>query len=174
MYPLTHDAGYTVTGSAKLLHHSPKDNREIHTMILIQLVTEWREEGDRLRSRYQNDAAATIFDLVAEELERELMLYGMETLTLATAEIESGYTRGHLRRLIRDKTIPNAGTADAPLIQRRHLPVKPGYGTDRVRAATFIVVADREAPVARTASDSTLSRTQVARAIAAGDLHDGE
>jgi hypothetical protein len=47
-----------------------------------------------------------------------------EILTLAQAARESGYTRDHLGRLIRQGTLPNAGRPRAPRIRRADLPGK--------------------------------------------------
>ena len=49
-----------------------------------------------------------------------------EILTLAQAADESGYSTDHLRLLIRQAKIPNAGRHRSPRIRRRDIPRKPG------------------------------------------------
>ena len=51
-----------------------------------------------------------------------------EILTLAQAAEESGYSTDHLRLLIRQAKIPNAGRRQAPRLRRRDIPRKPGQG----------------------------------------------
>jgi hypothetical protein len=50
-----------------------------------------------------------------------------EILTLAEAAQESGYSGDHLRHLIADGTLDNAGRKGSPRIRRGDLPVKPGH-----------------------------------------------
>lgn len=47
------------------------------------------------------------------------------TLTPAQAAEVSRYSADHLKRLIRDGKIPNAGRPNAPLIRRSDLPLRP-------------------------------------------------
>ena len=47
-----------------------------------------------------------------------------DVLTLTEAARESGYSAGHLGRLIRAGVLPNAGRPNAPRIRRAHLPRK--------------------------------------------------
>ena len=104
--------------------------------------------------------------LVEEVIEASLN----ETIDLDSAAAETGYTTPHLRRLLGlepgyPSKIPNAGTADAPLIQRRHLPRKPGHGVRENRQDIL--------PVAHRHVRAPSSRMQVARAVAAGGDSDG-
>ena len=50
-----------------------------------------------------------------------------EVLTLREAVRLSGYSSGHLGRLIRDGKMPNAGRLGSPGIRRADLPIKPGH-----------------------------------------------
>lgn len=61
----------------------------------------------------------------AEDLTAELRELLHEELTIADAADESGYSEDHLRRLVREGTLPNAGENGAPRIRRRNLPRKP-------------------------------------------------
>lgn len=102
-------------------------------------------------------AAAEAYLDAAAVFERWLEGQQLEPLDLATAEVESGYTRSHLRRMLKDGTIRNAGAVDDPRILRAHLPRKPGYGS---------LPDDNDIANARRASAS--SPSQAVRAIAAG------
>lgn len=121
----------------------------IGTMTLSDLAPNWIARARQLEP--YAPAAAAAFVNAARELEEALSTSAMEPLDLATASLESGYTRGHLRRMIREGTIPNAGSDEAPLILRGHLPKKPGHG------------------LATTRPQHASSRVQVARAVAYGD-----
>jgi hypothetical protein len=110
----------------------------------------YREKA-ALLERYA-PAAAEAFREAAELAQAALHASEMEALDLARAEIESGYTRGHLLRLLAEGRIPNASTAGTePTILRRDLPRKPGYGVANARPRL------------------ALSRSQVARAVATGE-----
>ncbi len=87
----------------------------------------------------------------ADEIEARALTHALEELSLRDAAEESGYTRSHLKRLLREQDIPNSGNEGEPRIQRGHLPKKPGQGV---------------APPVRC---HPITRTQVARAIAEGD-----
>lgn len=52
-----------------------------------------------------------------------------ETLTLADAARESGYSGEHLRHLIASGQLANAGRKHAPRVRRSDLPRKPGTRT---------------------------------------------
>ena len=86
---------------------------------------------------------------VADEIEARALAHALEELTLRDAAEESGYTRSHLKRLLRDQAIPNAGEG-APRLLRTQLPKKP---------------SQRDAPPLPC---SPLTSTQASRAIAQG------
>lgn len=114
------------------------------------LAESFRETAKYLREHAASEQAACAWEKAAEKLESVLGEARTETLTLGEAEAESGYSRSHLRRLIRDGVVPNAGSENRPQILRRNLPRKPGHG----------VRPDR--------SRDVYCRTQVARVIAQG------
>jgi hypothetical protein len=116
------------------------------------LPASWRLRADTLR-RFA-PAAAVAFDEAADALTRALQDSMLEPLDLATAEAESGYTRGHLRRMLKVGQLRNVGSATDPRILRGHLPRKPGYGVEPVASACL--------------QDASLA-SQVVRAVAAGD-----
>ena len=88
-----------------------------------KLPAAWRRQAKTLR-RYRGQALATALERCADELEGTLQERDETTLTLTDAARESGYTREHLGRLVRDGKIPKAGRPNAPRIARRHLPRK--------------------------------------------------
>ncbi|HEV2129642.1 MAG TPA: hypothetical protein VGR27_00980 [Longimicrobiaceae bacterium] len=67
--------------------------------------------------------AATAFRQAAEEVEKALAESQLEALDLDAAAQESGYSAAHLRRMLREGTVPDAGGGR---ILRRDLPKKPG------------------------------------------------
>lgn len=117
---------------------------------LSELPALFREKAARLREDAAAEQPAHAWERAADLMEIALQGSAMELLTLDEAEVESGYTRRHLLRLIREGVIPSASPAGAPLILRAHLPRKPGYS-----------VACAPAQVAS-------SRAQLARAVANG------
>ncbi len=89
-----------------------------------QFLFRWRAERDRLgRIGALADPGLLIADILTE-VEALLAPEEEETLTLTHAARESGYSAGHLGRLVRDGTIPNAGRPHAPRIRRADLPCK--------------------------------------------------
>ncbi|MDE0475062.1 MAG: hypothetical protein OXI50_10910 [Gammaproteobacteria bacterium] len=87
------------------------------------LPADWRKQAKSLR-RYGGETPATAIERCADDLEATLVERDETTLSLVEAARESGYSRDHLGRLVRDGKIPNAGRLNAPRIARRHLPRK--------------------------------------------------
>lgn len=61
-------------------------------------------------------------EMVAETMES----HEEKPLSLPVAAEESGYSEGHLRRLVADGTLEDVGNGDGPRIRRKDLPKKPG------------------------------------------------
>ena len=103
--------------------------RKLHTACpaahasLQTLLDAWLRQAEALR-RYGGGNLALTLERCADELEATLRERDETTLTLTDAARESGYSREHLGRLVRDGKIPNAGRPGAPRIARRHLPRK--------------------------------------------------
>ena len=92
------------------------------------LVNRWRVEAATLRRRGAPQQAEAL-ESCAEELEAALREHELEALTLQEAAEESGYSEEHLRRMVRDGTLPaqrNGGTRSHIRISRKDLPKKPG------------------------------------------------
>ncbi len=103
-------------------------------MKLAKLPTHFRETAEFLREKASAEQAACAWEKAAAEVEKSLRESLLEPLTLQIAGLESGYSRSHLRRLIREEIIPNSGTEEDPRILREHLPKKPGHGLSWSRA----------------------------------------
>ena len=86
---------------------------------------------DRLRAtaserrQFGADPGANVLDWAAQQLEQYVEQCAEEPLKLGQAAAESGYTPGHLGRLVLEGSIPNAGMKGSPRIRRRDLPRKP-------------------------------------------------
>ena len=87
------------------------------------LPADWRRQAKALR-RYGGETPAVALERCADDLDATLRERDETTLSLVEAARESGYSRDHLGRLVRDGKIPNAGRPNAPRIARRHLPRK--------------------------------------------------
>lgn len=110
----------TVTGSR---HRRRRTRRPTARASVQSLRDDWLKQAEALR-RYGGGNLAIVLERCADELEATLRERDETTLTLTDAARESGYTREHLGRLVRDGKIPNAGRPGAPRIARRHLPRK--------------------------------------------------
>ena len=88
-----------------------------------RLPARWRKQAKALR-RYGGETPATALERCAEELDATIVERDEATFSLVEAARESGYSRDHLGRLVREGKIPNAGRPNAPRIARRHLPLK--------------------------------------------------
>ena len=97
---------------------------------LTALAAGWRAEADTLAQRYGDDRTARVFRMLAAELDEVVRDDQDELLTLSEAAVASGYTSSHLRHLVADGSIPNAGQKGAPRIRRGDAPIKPGSGME--------------------------------------------
>ena len=120
-------------------------------MKLAKLPTHFRETAEFLREKASAEQAACAWEKAAVEVEKSLRESLLEPLTLEIAGLESGYSRSHLRRLVRQGVVPSCGTESEPRILRRDLPRKPGHGVRQGRRSELFC------------------RTQAARAIATGE-----
>ena len=113
-----------------------------------KLPAAWRSRAKTLR-RYGSEPPAIALERCADELEATIRDRDETTLSLVEAARESGYSRDHLGRLVRDGKIPNAGRPNAPRIARRHLPRK----------------APAEAPLAEEPRPRERSNAQIVQSI---------
>jgi hypothetical protein len=90
-----------------------------------ELATAWRRKAEELRD-LALESEARAFERCALDLERALAEYDLEALTLQRAADESGYSYGHLQRLVSDGELENIGTSGSPRVRRGDLPRKSG------------------------------------------------
>jgi hypothetical protein len=91
----------------------------------VSSVTEtWSERACEF-DRHGQEAAATVMRALATELAERCSQYLAESLSLQTAASETGFTRDHLARLVRQGVLKNRGKKGAPRVSRRELPVRP-------------------------------------------------
>lgn len=95
-------------------------------MIAAELVGRWRAEAEVLRHRGCEDAAR-LMESLADELDAVLCAAQDETLSLAEAAAESGYTAAHLRYLVSEGKLRNRAASGPPRFRRGDLPRKPGH-----------------------------------------------
>ncbi len=95
-------------------------------MTLAQLVAHWRQDAETLKRRGCVEAGV-LLDGCAGELDRILCSCDDETLTVAEAARESGYTAAHLRHLILEGKLRDRAETGPARIRRGDLPRKPGY-----------------------------------------------
>lgn len=100
------------------------------------LAARWREDAHVLR-RYGAGSRARMLERMAGELEETIAGGGDEIVDLSRAVALSGFTRGHLRRLMHDnKLIPAKHNGREPLFRVSDLPRKPGHSAAASRPRT--------------------------------------
>jgi hypothetical protein len=119
------------------------------------LVDRWRTNAALLRS-YGAPGHARLLERLAADLEAELAAESSPVVDLAGAVFLSGYSRAHLRRLLRTGRLLNLGTDDAPRFNAADLPRKPGF-------------CPAEQKACNPSQNGLDSRLQVARAVVSGD-----
>lgn len=102
-----------------------------------RLAGVWRDEANRME-QHGDTRGATVFRFHADELVEAIYQGRAELLTLTEAATESGYSEDHIRHLVSEGRIPNAGRKGAPRVRRGDLPLKPGLSSDGKEAATAI------------------------------------
>lgn len=88
-----------------------------------QLAEVWRARAANLAVWALPDAAR-VWQLAADELDQHERERALQTLTLAEAAEESGFSQSHLGRLLHEGRIENAGAKGSPRIRRMDLPNK--------------------------------------------------
>lgn len=107
-----------------------------------ELISEWGRRADEM-AEHGIDAVARAYRIAIAELQTAQRAAADETLTLAEAARESGYSVGRLRHMVADGTVPNAGRKGAPRIRRADLPRRAqrtnGSGFDPRAAASRLI-----------------------------------
>jgi hypothetical protein len=116
-------------------------------MTIRERIDRWRADAQVLR-RWGAEVGAMALERAAADLEEDVQRAGAtihvhdtdedgkqlpELVPIGAAVGLSGYTRGHLRRMIVAGTLTNFGTDARPLLRAADLPRKPGYSPCRVR-----------------------------------------
>ncbi|HEX8394238.1 MAG TPA: hypothetical protein VF665_17980 [Longimicrobium sp.] len=108
-------------------------------MTIRERIERWREDAETLR-RWGAIAGAAALERAAADLEEDAQRAAAavlvhpaateplpELVEMGTAVALSGYTRGHLRRMMFARTLANYGTDTRPLFRAAELPRKPGH-----------------------------------------------
>ena len=121
---------------------------------VLPLKAKWMAEADRYRQDDARVAAAKLIDRFVGDVDALLAADAEDILTLTEASTRSGYSRGHVGRLVRQGTLPNAGRRNAPRIRASDLPVKttrlpaddptPQFTHTSRRQVVRAIVDDRE------------------------------
>lgn len=89
-----------------------------------EFLSRWRAECARLQRLGALVDPAKLLDEVLADAEALFRSQEHDALTLTEAALESGYSAGHLGRLVRSGIIANLGRPNAPKIRRADLPRK--------------------------------------------------
>ena len=109
---------------------------------LTQLLQQWQQELALLEDLQSPVAPA--YRRHVTELMAALEAFGNEPLTLDQASKLGGYDPGSLRRMIRERKIPNVGRRHAPRIRRQDVPMKPGAGGELTPRGLMRIVPHRK------------------------------
>lgn len=91
------------------------------------LASKWRTEAADLLTRFGEDRASKTLQAVSADLLTVIDASQDRLFNLEQAAAASGYSAGHLGRLVKVGKIPNAGRPNAPKIALRDLPMKAGH-----------------------------------------------
>ena len=116
---------------------------------IAELVEEWRGEAQLMSHRGLAESAALVESL-ANDLEETLRGFESDLLNLQESAAHSGYSPGHLSRLVRDGEILNRGRPGAPRIRRSDLPIKCGHLTKSTFASD---IRESKAAIVRSIAD---------------------
>lgn len=102
----------------------------------------WRERADQFQE-HRADGVAFTYRKCAEELEAEMRISNLRTVSLKEAAEITGYNADHLRRMVREGRLPNVGETGSLRFCIRDLPRKPssagGRGPSSARSASEII-----------------------------------
>lgn len=94
-------------------------------MTFEELDAKWRSEAAVMDRRGASVSGGALIREFLRDLEAVRHDEAHLALTLAQAAAESGYSEGHVARLILEGKIPNAGRKRSPRVRRGDLPRKP-------------------------------------------------
>ena len=107
----------------------------------------WRAEAERLERLGSLVNPSRLITEILADAESAFRDEHLRSLTLTEAAKESGYSPGHLGRLVREGLLPNAGRPNAPRIRSADLPRKAGRL--RVSPSAAKLVGARPGQIAR-------------------------
>lgn len=123
-----------------------------------EFATKWASEARAMEQRGALVNGAALLHEVLHDYDAVVTGFEDETLTLANASRESGYSADHLGLLIRQGKIPNAGRPNAPRLRRRDLPRKAARLPSTPPAFRFIGATPRQIARAVVTSDQEVVR----------------
>lgn len=101
-------------------------------------LTHWRAEAERLERLGSLVNPARLIAEILADAEGAFGSDNLRSLSLVEAAQESGYSPGHLGRLVREGILPNAGRPNAPRIRSVDLPRKAGQLRTHPAAAKLV------------------------------------
>lgn len=116
---------------------------------LAALRERWLTRRDELRRFHALVDGAVLCDELLAELDALANDTANELLSLKRAALESGYSVDHLRRLIREGRLHNAGRPNAPRIRRADLPAKARHAVASRSDPSYDPDADARSLVSR-------------------------
>jgi hypothetical protein len=126
---------------------------------LNEFQKRWNAQAESYARQRARVAAAALIRMVLEDLAGVLTAAPPRSLSLTEAAELSGYSAGHLGRLVKRGTIPNAGRPKAPRVCATNLPRKRGA-----------------LPASGAPGHSSPTKKQIARQVVnsrLGERHDG-
>ena len=109
----------------------------------------WSALRDEFRAFGVLANAARICDEVLADFNMVMKTEPEAVLTIAEAATRSGYSVGHLGRLVRQGKIPNAGTRGSPRIRAVDLPTRPNTVVAERRPKAYDPATDARSLVNR-------------------------
>ena len=116
---------------------------------LQDLIAKYEARRELLSELAANVPGATIYEDVVNDLRSLAEAIDDTPLTLMEAASESGFSRDHLARRVREGIIPNAGCPGAPRIRRANLPHKLGHKLERLGPSAYDPATDARSLVSR-------------------------
>lgn len=91
---------------------------------VVEFAQQLRDEAERRRVLTPHDALVSALPEIARQLEEHAQAHSLESLTVAEAAKESGYSPDQLYRLLKTGRIEDVGTGSSRRIRRADLPRK--------------------------------------------------
>ena len=92
---------------------------------VLKFADELQAEAERRKSLWPGDPLASALPEIARQLEERARAHYLESISVAEAAAESGFSPDQLYRLIKSNRIEDVGTGGVRRIRRADLPRKP-------------------------------------------------